>query len=95
MARCLLQDSPLFHISSSGIPPEAGKPTEVDIMVVNGRRIFKTRVRLVGDELELLFYTKSPRGTPVIIGRLSPKRSEVGAAIEGAPVTLAKTTTET
>ena len=53
-------------------------------MVIKGKRVFKTRVRVKGDDVELIFYTQSARGTPVMLGSVTPKRSEIAQAIQDA-----------
>ena len=53
-------------------------------MLIKGKRVFKTRVRVKGDVVELIFYTQSARGTPVMLGSVSPKRSGLAEAIDNA-----------
>ena len=59
-------------------------------MQINGKRVFKTRVRVKGGDLELLLYGKAPRGTPVMLGALQTTRAKLLADMTGAEETLSK-----
>lgn len=59
-------------------------------MIINGKRVIKTRVRVLGDKLELTFYGKSPRGTPIILGAITPRKADLHQALIEAPAKLAR-----